>query len=243
MRIFVTGGTGFVGSHIVAALMAAGHDVRLLVRRPEQVPLTFAPHGIEPTDLVVGDVLDADLVARSLDGCDAAVHAAAIFSLRRADAAAVAQTNLAATRTVLDAAVLAGLDPIVYVSSTAALARRGGTTPDLPLGDLPDTYSVSKIEAEKVARAHQAAGAPVVCLYPGGVLGPHDPYLGEQAHRLAWMVRSCFPSGPRALLTSSTCAMSRPAPSRACTQGSGPGDTSCPARTRVVKSSSPPSQP
>jgi nucleoside-diphosphate-sugar epimerase len=197
MKIFVTGATGFVGSHIVAALVGAGHEVSLLVRRAEQVPVTFAPHGITPTDLVVGDVRDTDVVAGALDGCDAAVHAAAIFSLRSRDAEAMAATNMAATRTVLGASVRAGVDPIVYISSTVVLARRGGMSKDLPLGDLEDAYSLSKIDAERVAREHQAAGAPVVTLYPGGVLGPHDPYLGEQANRVKWVARGLFPLWPR----------------------------------------------
>lgn len=197
MRIFVTGGTGFVGSHIVVALVAAGHDVRLLVRRPEQVPTTFAPHGISPSDLVVGDVRDSELVARAIDGCDAVVHAAAVFSLRRGDAKTVVQTNAAATRTVLDAAVAAGADPVVHVSSTVALTRRDGSGPDLPLGDQDDAYARSKLESERIARELQDAGAPVVSVYPGGVLGPHDPYLGEQGNRLAWTVRGLFPVWPR----------------------------------------------
>ena len=197
MKIFVTGGTGFVGSHIVVALTAAGHDVRLLVRRPEQVPRTFAPHSISPSDLVVGDARDRQLVTQSLAGCDAVVHAAAVFSLRAGDARTVAETNEAATRTVLHAAAAAGADPIVHVSSTVALTRWGGTSPDLPLGDQDDPYATSKRESERVARALQEADAPVVSIYPGAVLGPHDPYLGEQNNRLAWAVRGLFPIWPR----------------------------------------------
>ena len=87
MRVLVTGGTGFVGSHAAAALVRAGHDVRLLARRPEQVPVTFAPHGVETGDVVRGDVLDEQAVAGAVRGCDAVVHAAAVFSLDRRDAA------------------------------------------------------------------------------------------------------------------------------------------------------------
>ena len=197
VKIFVTGGTGFVGSHIVSALVAAGHDIRLLVRRPEQVPVSFAPHGISPSELVVGDARDSDVVTRGIDGCDAVVHAAAVFSLRRRDALTVAETNVAATRTVLDAAVAAAADPIVHVSSTAALTRRDGSAPDLPLGDQDDAYGRSKLDCERVARELQATGAPVVSLYPGAVLGPYDPYLGEQAYRLAWIARGLFPVWPQ----------------------------------------------
>lgn len=200
MKVFVTGGTGFVGSHIVVSLLRNGHEARLLARRPDQVSATFAPHGLEPGepgDVVVGDATDAAVVAEALQGCDAAVHAAAVFSLRRQDAAVMAGTNEAATRTVLAAAVDAGLDPIIHVSSTVALARREGSDAELPLGDLTDPYSVSKIDSERVAREYQDAGAPVVSVYPGGVLGPDDPYFGEQAHRLSWVARGLFPIWPR----------------------------------------------
>jgi uncharacterized protein YbjT (DUF2867 family) len=62
MRVLVTGGTGFVGSHTVAAAVRAGHDVRLLVRRPERVDPALAPFGIHAADIVTGDVLDAGSV-------------------------------------------------------------------------------------------------------------------------------------------------------------------------------------
>ena len=197
MRVLVTGGTGFVGSHAAAALVRAGHDVRLLARRPEQVPVTFAPHRVETGDVVRGDVLDEQAVAGAVRGCDAVVHAAAVFSLDRRDAATMTATNERATRTVLGAAVDAGCDPVVHVSSTVALVRHGGTTPDLPLGDLTMPYSLSKIESERRARELQDAGAPVVVVYPGAVFGPLDPYLGEQALRLAWVARGLFPLWPR----------------------------------------------
>lgn len=125
----VTGGTGFVGSHAVMALHRAGHDVRLLVRRPQQVPVTFGPHGWAPDDVVLGDVRDRSAVARALHGVDAVVHAAAVFSFdpRRADE--MARTNEAATETVLTAAVDRGLAPVVHVSSVVVLIGGRGVDP------------------------------------------------------------------------------------------------------------------
>lgn len=193
MRVLVTGGTGFVGSHAVVALLRAGHDVRLLVRRPDRVHVTFGPHGISVDDVVTGDVLDAVAVAEAVQGCHAVVHAAAIFSFDVRRAEAMATTNARATRVVLDAAVAWGCDPVVHVSSTVALTRREGSGPDLPLGDLPFPYSRSKIESEVHARRLQASGHPVVIVHPGAVHGPLDPYTGEQARRLAWVVRGRFP--------------------------------------------------
>lgn len=197
MKVLITGGTGFVGAHGVAALVRAGHDVRLLVRRPEQVPISLNPLGLDVSDVVVGDVLDERAVAKALDGCEAVVHAAAVYSLDPRRAEEIRRTNVRATELLLGRAVDCGLDPIVHVSSSVALIRRGGSGPDLPLGDIELPYTKSKIDSEKVARRLQDAGSPVVTVYPGGVLGPHDPYRGDQVERLRWVVRGRFPLWPK----------------------------------------------
>lgn len=193
MRVLVTGATGFVGSHIAVALQKGGHDVRLLARRPEQVPVTFAPHETTFEDIMPGDVLDAGAVRAAVEGCDAVVHAAAIFSLDPRRAGEMLRTNEQATRTVLGAAAEAGATRIVHLSSTVALTGRGPIPPDLPLGDVDLPYAKSKVASEAVARQFQADGAPVACVYPGSVYGPHDPYVGENIERLRWIVRGLFP--------------------------------------------------
>ena len=195
MRVLVTGGTGYVGSHMVLALLRAGHEVRLLVRRPEQVAQTFGPHSVSfaADDVVTGDVLDADSVKRALEGCDAVVHAAAIFSLDPRHAKAMLETNAQATRVVLTAALERGCDPAVHISSSVALMRHGGSGPDLPLGRhrarLQQVEDPPEIEARKL----QDEGRPVVTVYPGAIFGPHDPYVGSQTERFLWVVRGWFP--------------------------------------------------
>jgi dihydroflavonol-4-reductase len=197
MRILVTGGTGFVGSHAVAALIRGGHDVRLLVRRPEQVGASLSALGVDVADVVVGDVLDEGAVSLAVEGCAAVVHAAAIFSLDPRRAEEMRRTNVRATELVLNSAAERGLSPVVHVSTTVALIRRGGSAPDLPLGDVDRPYTKSKIASEKVARRLQDAGAPVVTVYPGAVYGPDDPYRGAQSEQLRWMLRGRFPTFPR----------------------------------------------
>lgn len=182
MKVLVTGGTGFVGCHAVAAMLIAGHDVRLLVRRPEQVAVSFAPLGLKfPGDVVTGDVTDAESVARAMEGCGAVVHAASVYSLDPRKAREIRRTNVGGTKTVIDAALAAGLDPVVHVSSYVSLLP--ATTPELdhdsPTGKGLGPYSKSKAASESLARRYQERGDPVVTVMPGSVWGPFDPYFGE----------------------------------------------------------------
>jgi dihydroflavonol-4-reductase len=194
MRVLITGGTGFVGSHTVEAVIRAGHEVKLLVRRPERVQAALAPLGVDEVDAVTGDVLDAASVQAAVEGCDALINAAAIFSLDPAEAKKMLATNTRATEIVLDAAIGAGLDPIVHVSSYVALLPSHDVLgPNNPVGVGAPAYPRSKAESELMARRHQADGAPVVTTYPGAVVGPDDPYFGETAFTLAMILRNRMP--------------------------------------------------
>lgn len=199
MKVLVTGGTGFVGAHTVAALLDAGHDVRLLVRRPERVATTLGELGVDTgrLDLVEGDMVDADAVGRAVAGMDAVIHAAAVVAaLDRKHAEQALHTNVDGTRIVLDAAIAAGCDPVVHVSSIAALFTPGVAllTVDLPpVVDAANPYTRSKALADDLARDRQAAGAPVVIVYPGGVLGPRVGELcGDAAEGFASILRLGF---------------------------------------------------
>jgi dihydroflavonol-4-reductase len=187
VRVLVTGGTGFVGSHTVSALHAAGHEVTLLARSPERARRTLEALGLAPADVAIapGDIVDAEAVRTAMTGCEAVVHAAAVVGIDGAKAAQARTTNERGTRNVLGAAVALGLDPIVYVSSISALFHPGGPvllTADTPVAPATSPYAASKAASERYARELQAGGAPVVCVYPGGILGPGDP-SGSEAMR------------------------------------------------------------
>jgi len=173
MLVAVTGGTGFLGTHTVSALHAAGHRTRLLA----------------------GDVTDRGAVDELLRGADAVLHAAAVYSFDRRDRAKMVRTNEAGTRTVLDAARAAGL-PVTHVSTIAALFPAAELEAETPVGTPKEPYAASKAAAERVARAHQADGAPVTIVYPPALIGPDDPRLGDQTTRLRNALRGLMPIWP-----------------------------------------------
>ncbi|MCU1460509.1 MAG: NAD-dependent epimerase/dehydratase [Acidimicrobiales bacterium] len=185
MRVLVTGATGFVGSHSTAAIVGAGHDVRLLARDADKAARVLSRLGVdvpgERVDVAIGDVTDERAVEAAVDGCDAAVHTAALVAMDRKRADEAYAVNVGGTQAVLGAAVAAGLDPVVYVSSVSALFVPGGPTltPDSPVAPANVGYAKSKSDAETYARSLQADGAPVTITYPGGVWGPYDPSMTD----------------------------------------------------------------
>jgi dihydroflavonol-4-reductase len=151
----------------------------------------------ERVDHMVGDVTDVSSVERALAGCDAVVHAAAVYDLDARAYGAIARTNVAGAETVLRAAVEHGCDPVVHVSSFVALLRRGATvTSDSALSDARSVYIGAKAAPEAVARELQQDGAPVVIVQPGAVLGPDDPHLGDGLRRLRDILRGRYPMWP-----------------------------------------------
>lgn len=123
MKVAVTGGSGFIGGYVVAALCSAGHSVHCLVR-PSSNTERIAHL---PFERVVGDVLDADAVAALVRGCDAVIHLAlsAGWDQMRTQAQlqALLRTSERGTRNVLDAAKAAGNKRVVFVSSVAVRVR------------------------------------------------------------------------------------------------------------------------
>lgn len=200
MLVSVTGGTGFVGAHSVAAILEAGHRVRLLVRDESTVERALAPLGVDAgaVDLVRGDVLARADVDRLVRGADAVLHAASVYSFDSRLHGAMRRTNVAGTELVLDAARRAGAGRTVYVSTFGALSPtpRRVIGPDSPVGRPREAYLASKAAAETVARRHQEQGAPVAITYPPALLGPHDPKLGDQTTRLRNALRGLMPIWP-----------------------------------------------
>ncbi|SDX61608.1 Nucleoside-diphosphate-sugar epimerase [Amycolatopsis xylanica] len=199
MLVGVTGGTGFVGAHSVAAIVRSGHKVRLLAREESRVAKALGPLQVDAkaVDVVVGDVTDEKVVAAFVKPADAVLHAASVYSFDSRDREAMARTNVRGTEVVLEAARKRGT-PVTHVSSVGALFPSLSATigPWSPIGKPKETYLATKAAADEVARRHQDEGAPVVITYPPALLGPHDPHLGDQNARLRDVLRGLMPFWP-----------------------------------------------
>ncbi|HEU5028978.1 MAG TPA: nitroreductase/quinone reductase family protein [Spirillospora sp.] len=196
MRVLVTGASGFVGSHTVRALLAAGHRPRALVRDPGKTVKVLQAVGVhaEEVELLPGDMLDAAAVADALDGCDAAIHAAAAIGVTGPHRDLV-EVNVTGTRNVIGGAVAHGLSSIVHVSTIGIFVPPSGPviTADAPLASPRTGYGRSKLEAENYVRGLQDDGAPVTIVYPGGVCGPDQPHLDALNEGLAAALGKLWP--------------------------------------------------
>ena len=174
MKTLLTGATGFVGANVARALLTRGHEVRALVR-PESN--TMAIDGLD-IETVRGDIVDRESVARAMQGRDAVVHCAALYSFWERDPSRFYKVNVEGTRTVMEEATRAGVQRIVYTSSTAVLGRpktglADETTEPEP-GELSGHYRRSKYMAEKAVMEMARDGLPAIVVNPSAPVGPWD---------------------------------------------------------------------
>lgn len=171
MTNLVTGGTGFIGGHIVEQLLADGQPVRVLARRSSKL----GEH-LKGAEIVYGDVLDKDSLGQAMQGVRTLYHAAAQFETWTADPQLMLETANHGTRNVLDAALAAGVRKVLHTSSGAVfgLPRNQTVTEASGQGPLPDVYYRSKRESEELAKSYIANGLDVVFLNPSNVFGPRD---------------------------------------------------------------------
>lgn len=176
MKVFVTGGTGFIGGAVVRQLRARGDDVVALARNPakgavlEELGCT----------VVAGDLNDESAIRAGMEGCDAAIHAAAVYEvgIPASERRSMREANVGGTERVLSAALEAGIAKVVYVSTVGVFGNTHGQVVDEayenPADNFTSEYEKTKWEAHQAARRLIGEGLPGVIVQPGGVYGPGD---------------------------------------------------------------------
>lgn len=177
MKVFLTGGTGFIGGEVARQLRARGDDVVCLARSPEKAG---ALQGLG-CEIVNGDLGDDAAIRRGMEGCEAVVHAAAMYEvgIPASQRPAMWEANVAGTERVLRAALDAAIPKVVYVSTVGAFGNTHrqvvDETYEHPGREFTSYYEETKLEAHKLAK--QMIGEqdlPGVIVQPGGVYGPGD---------------------------------------------------------------------
>ncbi len=180
MLAFVTGATGFLGSHVARVLAEQGAELRLLVRPTSDLRNL---EGLN-ADRVIGDLRDPASIEKSLSGCDALFHVAADYRLWVRDPGEMYRSNVEGTRLVLEAARKQGVRRVVYTSSVATMGFPSSITSShgnvadeqSPVGieDMIGHYKRSKFMAEQVAVKAARSGADVVVVNPTTPIGERD---------------------------------------------------------------------
>lgn len=176
MRIFLTGGTGFIGGEVARQLRARGDEVVALVRTPSKAT-ELESVGCE---LVAGGLSDEGALRDGMSGADAVVHGAAVYEVGIPASARgpMVEANVEGTRRVLTAALDNGVKRAVYVSTVAVFGNTKGEVADERWSRVTEgytsAYEETKVQAHRLAQGLVAQGLPLVTVMPGVVYGPGD---------------------------------------------------------------------
>jgi dihydroflavonol-4-reductase len=184
--VFVTGGTGLIGSRVVRRLVASGRPVRCLVRDPTRAAALLGP----AVELVAGDLTDAEAVTRGVADADTVIHIGAIYDIGVVNSDRLERTNVGGTHNVIEAAGKAGVRRLVHVSTTVALGPATNGQGDAEAewaGPFPTVYQHTKVEAHRLARNARAEipGLIIVCPafgYGPGDTGPAGQFIDDLVH-------------------------------------------------------------
>jgi nucleoside-diphosphate-sugar epimerase len=186
MRVFVTGGTGFIGGQVVRRLRERGDDVVCLARSREK-GRPLADLGCE---IVEGDLGDEAAIRSGMKDADAVIHGAAVYEvgIPKGERPAMYEANVLGTETVLRAALEEKVPRVVYISTVGAFGNTRGQVVDEtyqhPGSDFTSYYEETKYQAHQVAKKLIDEGLPCVIVQPGGVYGPDDhSALGAQINQ------------------------------------------------------------
>jgi dihydroflavonol-4-reductase len=175
MTTLLTGATGFLGSAVARELLNEGRNLKLLVRKNTDT------RNIDDLDCEVtyGDLRDRDSIKKALVGCNTLYHTAAYYSLWTRDKNLIYDINVQGTRNILESALEAGIEKVVYTSTVGCIGLSDNGSPaneDQPMNPafLCNDYKLSKYQSEQVALELFGRGLPVVIVNPSTPVGPRD---------------------------------------------------------------------
>ena len=183
MKIFITGATGFIGTHLVRKLAKTDHDLYCLVRQgsnASQIQEVGAT-------VITGDVTDKKSLLQGIEGCDWLVNLANIYSFWEPKRRLYKEVNVIGTKNVMESAIEKGISKIVHVSTALIYGKPadGPFTEKSEVGPVRfSEYAQTKYEGDLIAwELFDRQGLPLVVVYPGMVIGPENPKYGAQLVR------------------------------------------------------------
>jgi nucleoside-diphosphate-sugar epimerase len=177
-KVFITGGTGFLGGYIIQTLVQKGYQVTAL-RRSDRLPFFIDPVYFKEVNWIKGDLFDTDALYEGMKDADAVIHSAAMVSLHASDRALLYKNNVEGTANVVNVAIETGIQRFVHVSSIAAIGRleSGGLVNEDQKWDAERKttyYAKSKYQAELEVWRGMAEGLNGVIANPSTILGYGD---------------------------------------------------------------------
>ena len=180
MKVFVTGGTGFIGANTVKLLLESGHECKCLVRDSSKKSVLEEMN----CQLVTGDITDKKSLNQGMAGCDAVINLANLYSLWEPDISLFKTINVDGTRNVMEASLETGMKKVVHISSIVTWGR----TPekpfheDSPIGEHTSEYARTKYEGDQVAwKLFRNKELPLVMIYPLCSIGGGRSEINRQS--------------------------------------------------------------
>jgi nucleoside-diphosphate-sugar epimerase len=172
MKIFITGGTGFIGSRLTEKLVSQGNEVILLLRDPSRAP----SYENDKVQYIIGDIFNREVLINGMAGCDLVFHMAAYTKPGSADPSIPYKTNVTGTINVLESAAACHVKKIVLTSTggTMGYSKNGNPVNELTNSEpkFNTLYEKTKFEAERIAKEYSARGIDIVIVNPTRVYGP-----------------------------------------------------------------------
>jgi len=174
MKIFITGGTGFIGTSFIKKLAQTEHELHCLARETSNTE-HLKNAGAK---ILIGDITDREILLQGMDGCDWVVHMASSFEFWVPDNKVFARVNITGTRYVMESALAKKISKVVYVSTAGIFGNTGWpvTEESAPGDERASKYVATKYEGDLIAwDLYREKNLPLVVIYPSAVLGAGDP--------------------------------------------------------------------